>query len=254
MEQRNMSGRTDEGKEGQIKIRREAAKGGSAMNTVKMKKGLGLMLALVLGMAVGQAWADPNTSNDKDSLTITIQPNVDLGVDVDTGTTKFVTAGGNLTGTMALGATDYLVSPASVTILGNFNNQEVELAASGLDTWGIDADEAAEADKVQLYALFAVNKTSRPVEGEFGQGADARHLVTGAKMAGETLAGVENNDLTGNQFEIANADMTSGTNMDALTVGTLKQLWLRLDAPPTTTSDENQRIVVTLTAKSGLQF
>ncbi|MEK7745669.1 MAG: hypothetical protein AAB576_03310, partial [Elusimicrobiota bacterium] len=68
-----------------------------------------------------------------------------------------------------------------------------------------------------------------------------------------TLAGVENNDLTGNQFEIANADMTSGTNMDALTVGTLKQLWLRLDAPPTTTSDENQRIVVTLTAKSGLQ-
>ena len=210
------------------------------------------MAALVLGAVVGQAWADPNPANDRDSLTITIQPNVDLGVDVDTATTKFVAAGGNLTGTMALGATDYLVSPASVTILGNFSNQEVDVQAAGLDSWSVDADELAAQDQVQVYALFAVNKTSRPVEAEFGQGVDARHQVTGtAKVAGETLAGVENDDLVGNQFEIANLQMTSGTNMDGLAVGTLKQLWLRLDAPPATTSDENQRIVVTLSAVNG---
>lgn len=222
------------------------------MNRVKGWKGLGLSAALVLGAVVGQAWADPNTSNDKDSLTITIQPNVDLGVNVDTTTTKFVAAGGDLTGTMAIGATDYLVSPASVTILGNFGNQEVELAAAGLDTWGIDGDESAEADKVQVYALFAVNKTSRPVEAEFGQGADARHLVTvGAKKAGE-LPADEDNDLTDNQFEIADTSMTGGANVDGMAVdGSVKQLWLRLDAPSSTTSDENQRIVVTLTAING---
>ncbi len=224
------------------------------MNTVKMTKGLGLAMGLVLGAVVGQAWADPNAANDLGQFTVTIQPNVDLGVQVDTTTTKFVTAGGNLTGTMALGATDYLVSPASVTILGNFSNQEIELQAAGLDSWTVDGDETAAQDQVQVYALFAVNKTSRPVEAEFGQGGDARHLVTGLKMAGETLAGGEDDNLTGNQFEIANADMTSGTNMDGLTVGTLKQLWLRLDAPPATTSDENQRVQLTLTAKSGRQY
>ncbi len=222
------------------------------MNTVKWTKGLGLVMGLILGAAVTRAWADPNTSNDKDSLTITIQPNVDLGVDVDTATTKFVLPGGNLTGTMAIGATDYLVSPASVTILGNFSNQELDLQAAGLDTWTVDADEIAASDQVQVYAMFTVNKTSRPVEAEFGQGLDARHQVIGTvKTAGETLAGVENDDLTGNQFEIANLQMTSGTNMDGIAVGVLKQLWLRLDAPPATTSDENQRIVVTLTAVNG---
>jgi hypothetical protein len=251
MDQRMMTGRTSKGNEGKNDIRQEAAKGGSAMNTVKWAKGLGLVMGLVLGAAVGQAWADPNTSNDKDSLTITIQPNVDLGVDVDTTTTKFVTAGGNLTGTMALGATDYLVSPASVTILGNFSNQEVQVEAAGLDSWTVDADETAAQNQVQVYALFAVNKTSRPVEAEFGSDS-ARHLVTGAaQTAGEAVGAAENGDRTDNRYEIPVADMTSGTDMDGLAVGTLKQLWLRLDAPPSTTSDENQRVVVTLTAVNG---
>ncbi len=222
------------------------------MNTVKWTKGLGLVLGLVLGMAAGRAWADPNTSNDKDSLTITIQPNVDLGVDVDTTTTKFVAAGGNLTGTMALGATDYLVSPASVTILGNFSNQEVQLQAAGLNTWAVDEDETAGADSVQVYALFAVNKTSRPVEGEFGSDSGRHQVKAGVQTAGEPVgAATENNDRTDNRYEINNADMTSGTEMDGIAVGVLKQLWLRLDAPPTTTSDEDQRIVVTLTAVNG---
>ena len=224
------------------------------MNTVKWTKGLGLALGLVLGAVVGQAWADPNTSNDKDSLTITITPNVDLGVDISTATAEFGGAGaGVLVKTLALGSTEYLTASAGVTILGNFSNQEVELVAAGLDSWGVDTDEVDDAaDKVQVYALFALAKASRPVEGEFGQGGDARHQVTGtAKVAGETLAGVENDDLTGNKFEIANADMTNGTNMDGLTVGLTKQLWLRLDAPGVTTSDENQRIQVTLTAVNG---
>ncbi|HAH07720.1 MAG TPA: hypothetical protein DCM05_14565 [Elusimicrobia bacterium] len=205
-------------------------------------------------LALAGAWRAEAADPDLDSLTITIQPATDLGVDVDTTTARFseTDTPGTMTLALQMGATAYLVSPASVTILGNFNNQEVQMSAACLDSWTIDADETAEADKVQVYALFAVNKTSRPVELEFGQGSDGRHQVTGAqKLAGET-AGSENDDLTGNQFEIAAANtMAGGTNMDNLAVGTQKQLWMRVDAPPNSSSDDNQRVVVTLTAVTG---
>ncbi|HAH07719.1 MAG TPA: hypothetical protein DCM05_14560 [Elusimicrobia bacterium] len=218
-------------------------------------KAMGLLLAMgiaALGVMQAQA-ADP----DLDSLTITIQPATDLGVDVDTTTARLsdTDTPGTMSLTMQLGATAYLVSPASVTILGTFNNQEVQLKAACLDSWAIDADETAEADKVQVYALFSVDKASRPVELEFAQGGDARHLVTGTnKEAGET-AGSENDDLAGNQFEIAAANtMAGGTNMDNLAVGTQKQLWIRVDTPPTSTSEDQQRVQVTLTAVSGKTY
>jgi hypothetical protein len=142
-----------------------------------------------------------------------------------------------------------------VTILGNYNNQEVQLSAACLDSWAIDTDEIAKADKVQLYALFSVNKASRPVELEFGQGADRRHLVTSAvKVAGEAQ-GSEVDANTGNQFEIAAANaMTGGTSMDNLPVGAQKQLWMRVDAPPTSNSEDQQRLMVTLTAVNGKTY
>ena len=225
------------------------------MKTTKAMKTMGLMLAmgsLALWGVQAQA-ADP----DLDSLTITITPTTDLGVDVDTTTTRLndTDTPGTMSLSMQLGATAYFVSPATVTILGTFNNQEVQLKAACLDSWAIDADETAGADQVQVYALFSVDKTSRPVELEFEQGGDARHLVTGTnKEAGET-AGSENDDLTGNQYEIAAANtMAGGTNMDNLAVGTQKQLWIRVDTPPTSTSEDQQRVQVTLTAVSGKTY
>lgn len=209
-------------------------------------------LSLVLLLAL-PASADSVPANDSDALTISLVPVVDLGVDVDTGTARFSLSDtpGTLSLAMEMGAAAYLVSPATVTVLGNMNSQEVQLFAAGLDSWTLDTDETAEADKARLYALFAVDKASRPVEAEFGQGGDGRHLVTASpKTAGEAL-GEEDNDLDGNQFELADGGMSGGTNMDNMAVGSKKQLWLRLDAPPTTGSDEAQRIVVTLTAVSG---
>jgi hypothetical protein len=45
--------------------------------------------------------------------------------------------------------------------------------------------------------------------------------------------------------------MLSGANMDGLGVGAIRQLWLRFDMPPYTSSDENQRIQLTVTAVKG---
>jgi len=212
-----------------------------------------LTLLLLLAFSPASSYADPVPANDSDTLTIALAPVVDMGVDVDTATARFSVsdAPGSLATSIQMGATAYLVSPATVTVLGNFNNQEIQLSAASLDSWSLDTDESAETDQVQLYALFAVDKASRPVEAEFGQGGDGRHLVkTSAAPAGEP-SGSENNDLSDNRFEIADGGMTSGTNMDNLAVGSKKQLWLRVDAPPLTNSDEIQRIVVTLTAVNG---
>ena len=96
-----------------------------------------MLLGATLGLVSGDAWADPDSSNDSDSLTISVTPNVDLGVNVDTGTAKWE-GSADLTMTLATNATAYLASPATVTVLGTFNNQEVQVQGAALDTWALD--------------------------------------------------------------------------------------------------------------------
>ncbi len=208
------------------------------------------VLAFALALTAARAWAaDPDT----DAFTIRITPSVDYGVDVDTATTQFDTGdvAGDLDVTLSVGGTNYFIAPATVTVKGNFNNQELYLRAVGLDNWTVDADETAQANAVQLYGLFAVDKSSRPLEAEFASDT-ARHLITQtAQYAGED-SGTENNDRTDNRYEIANGDMTSGTNMDGLTVNTIKQLWLRVDSPAATDFVTAQQIQVIVSADSGV--
>jgi len=228
---------------------------------MKMMKAwmLGSLAMLVLG--AGPAWADPVPENDKDSLTITILPSLDFGVDIDTATTQFGSVALGSAKTLTLGTTEYLTAPAAVTVLGNFMNQELSVAAAGLDTWTVDTDDVAEADKVQVYALFSTLDNSVPTEAQFAQGGDYRHLVTGTpKWAGESL-GSENNDTTDNVFEIPSslpfsggteAGVGGGSDMDRLQVGNIRQLYLRVDAPPISSVSAEQEIQVTLTADSGV--
>lgn len=210
------------------------------------------VLVLLAALSPLGAFADPDPSNDSDALTISLTPAIDLGVDIDTSTVRFDASDtpGTLSLTLPLGATAYFISPATMTVLGNFNNQEVQLQAAGLDQWTVDGDEAANADALQVYALFAVNKASRPVEGEFGADS-ARHLVTGAPATAGETQGSESNLRTSNRYEIANGDMTDGADMDNLTVGTVRQLWLRADLPPFSSTEAQQRFVLTVTAVNG---
>ncbi len=219
------------------------------MNTTKVSRWmktavLGLM---VLGLAAGQAMAaDP----DSDSLTIAITPTLDFGVQLDTAATQ-MEGSSDLTTSMLLNATSFMLTPATMTILGDFNDQEVSLTAQGLDGWTVDTDEIIGSNSVQVYALFALNKSTRPLELEFDEGT-AQHLITGAaaKVAGEP-SGSEGNSGTDNTFEIATGAMSSGADMDGMAVGTQRQLWLRVDTPSDTSVTGAQRIQVTLTAANG---
>lgn len=176
-----------------------------------------------------------NPANNSDSITITVVPTVDVGVSIDTGNV-------NLTFVLAMGATDFTVSPATVTILGNIQPQEIELEAVNVGAspvWTLDTDEIADIDELQVYALFSVDRTTRPHENDF---AGAKNLVTSsAKRAGKALGAGPNQNFE-NQSMIGEADM------DNLQVGTQRQLWLRIDTPPLTTTAATQEISITATA------
>ena len=89
------------------------------------------------------------------------------------------------------------------------------------------------------------------MELEFGQGEDGRHQVTGSAAKAGEPQGAEDDSDTDNQYEIAGGDMLDGTSMDNLAVGTQKQLWIRVDAPPESDWDLAQQVQVTLTAVTG---
>ena len=223
--------------------------------TKRPKKLAGCLLAAALGLLwAGGAWAafpEPDT----DSLTITITPSVDLGVDVDTGTTRFSVTDtpGTMSLSLPLGNTAYFVSPATVTILGNFNNQEVQVVAQALDNWAVDTDQDAKAEKAQLFALFAADKDAHPTEADFDSDAGRHQVLTGAQYAGEP-DGSESNLRVNNRYEIDDGSMAGGggAEMDNLAVGTVRQLWMRIDAPPFSAWSGPERFVVTLTAMSGV--
>src|SRR5688572_29585491 len=114
-------------------------------------------LALLLPLSLPAA-ADPNPSNDSDSITLAISPVIDIGLSIDT-------AAVDLSLLMAMGATDFVAAPATVTVLGTFQPQEIEVQAvnaSPSPVWTLDFDETAGADQVQLYMLFSVGRSSRP--------------------------------------------------------------------------------------------
>lgn len=198
------------------------------------------LLALSLLTAPTAAFADLSPGNDSDALTIRITPAADLGVTVDT-------ANVTLDFTMDMGATAYTLLPATVTIVGNISPQELDIRGgnnSADPQWSLDLDETAAIDELQLYALFSVGRSSRPAEGDF---AGVKNLVTTAL----TRAGTPGGALPNGNFE--NNAMAGGADMDALPLGAKRQLWLRLDAPPYTSTTSEQSFTLTVTAtRSGM--
>jgi len=196
-----------------------------------------LLLAVLVPFCalVPDVAADSDPSNDSDALTLTITPVVDIGVDIATGSV-------DLDFTLPLGATDYTLLPATVTVLGNARFQELELSAQNLNaspSWSLDEDEAVGADQLQLYGLFSVDRSSNPLEAEF---SGVKNLLTGTPKR----AGFAGSDGPDGDFE--NSQMTGAADMDRMTPTSQRQLWFRLDTPPLSSTDEQQRIQIVITA------
>lgn len=210
------------------------AKGGRARGPLAaFMSGLAALAAAAL-LALPAA-ADPNPANDSDSVVIHITPQPDLGVTVDT-------ANVTLDFTMVMGATSYTLKPATVTVLGNITPQELDVQGGNISAspvWALAANETPALDVLRLYALFSVARDSQPAETDF---SGAKNLVTtGIKRAGMASGAAPNQN-----FE--NNNMAGGADMDSMPVGAVRQMWLRIDAPPTTSTTSEQDFTVTLTA------
>lgn len=206
-----------------------------------------LTAGLLALLPAGSAFADPVPSNDQDSITVAITPLVDLGVEIDTATARFshADAPGDLAVALDLGATAYLISPATVTIVGNIQPQELDVSAQLSGGWTLAADEIGGIDQLQAYALFAVDRTSAPLEAEF---AGAKNLLTAAAKRAGGSPGVQ----ADGSFE--NDAMTGAADMDNILLSApSRQLWLRLDTPAISTTDQDQELVITINAtRTGL--
>lgn len=174
--------------------------------------------------AVNVVWAQDGT------IRITVTPAIEYGVVVDTASLAF---------TLGAGAPAFTTSPIGVRAVGNAQPMELDLQAAIVSSapWSLAAVETPQADALRVYALFSdVSRSTRPADSDF-IGATER-LVTGApRRAGGRDGG-------GAGFE----SPALGADMDGLAVGDPRRLWLRLDAPPASTTAMPQRLTITITA------
>lgn len=205
-----------------------------------------MALAIVLGLAV---CADAGT---KDSLMVTITPNVYYAVLISTGN-----VGLNL-GTVELKASTQTVNPSTVTIQSSYAKTELKLegaiAHSGAGTeWTFSIDSTTyETDKLAAWAVFTdTSVVSAPSQssGYFNgtePGADADLIGSAQQHVGETGG-------SGTRF-LAGIGDSGYKPMDAIPNDTTdlaasrSHLWLMFRLPGGSTSPDAQNITLTLTA------
>ncbi len=212
------------------------------MTKVKMSA---VLIGLLMMFASGTGWSTADSTNDSDSLTIRITPNVDKGVQIDTGTYD---SGGYISlGTVDLYKSTFTVRPATVTILGNLGssglNSGQELDVSGTITggWTFDTtpdvaeDTGGELDALAVYLLFSdTTLGAAPSAVEFDSGS-------GAFNGTSTRAGGSSGN--GAIFEHAG---TGSTDMDDLSAGDTMHLWLYFRLPSQTSTGSAQDVMITL--------
>ncbi len=206
-----------------------------------------LGMALMV-MVTGRAWATTNSANNQDSLTITILPNIDRGVSIDTNTEIMDL------GTVDLGVTTQTVRPATVTILGSMSSdgsqttgQELDLSLtfSPVGGWSLDTSPTIdstsnETDAIAVYALFSDTTLSlAPTAAQFV--AENGAFTTTLARAG---GGVGN----GTRFEKTGGGALPGDGMDHLSTGDKAHLWMLFRLPNVTTVTDAQEITLTATA------
>ena len=211
------------------------------------------MLAAALGLlslGAAKGWAlDPVASNNTGVFTVRIQPNVDLGVTVNTAGAAWV-GSADLDVGMDLSAEKLLGTGVLLTVAGNFQNQEFALSAANAATWALDTDETAAEDQLRLYGLIGANQTAAPASALFN---GVPNLITNALAnAGQSNANEPSaSPGAGHVYEFLDNQAPEYAQIDNLAVLTARRLWLRANTPPTTTTDVQQAFTVTVTATSG---
>ncbi len=210
---------------------------------MKLRKSAAIVfLMLLASVGVKQAWAI-----NPDQITITIAPTAAMNVSIATTSIQWNSGDTDMDLSLALGTTDYLVKPATVTYTGTFGGAEIDVTGSLSGGWSIDADATAQEDQLQVYALFSHISTTTaptvPTDYTDGTGASGDQVTTGARRFGQS-----GGDDAGNDSAFQEASYSGAS--ENWNSGDSKHLWLRMDLPPTSTTGATQTLVVSLTAVS----
>lgn len=226
--------------------------------------------ALALGLlAAGTARADSNSLDDAASLTLTVSPNVNYSVVIDTASTTLGL------GAVDLGLSTFTVRPATVTFGGNITvGHEANLSAAISGGWSFNASgsvstqTAGGLNLINLYALFTSTKlATAPNSDTFGDpdaigGPETRAAIApGAAAAtfGPLRAGLSGGGAGAvtNNFECGivgdcSKDMDSIDTLSGETNSAKAHLWFFIRMPSSTNTGATQSIQVTLTHTLGV--
>jgi hypothetical protein len=198
----------------------------------QIKIGLGLLF-LALGTTAQAATSD--------QITITLTPSVNMNIAITTTTVQWNSGDTDLNLSLALGVTDYLVRPATVTYTGSFANAEMDIdGVDNMADWQFDANDVPSENDVQVYVLFSTTDTATaPTLVQFTEDADDR------LNDASTRVGATSGDNTDGNHLNTGFDASGNEN---LANNEMNHMWIRIDMPPTSTVTSQQDFSILLTA------
>lgn len=214
----------------------------------KMKKlSVALAVTMGLGLFAAKAWAINPTQ-----FTVTITPNISMDVAVSTASVDWNSgATDTLDLTLAMDTTDYMVSPATVTLTTTFSNTELNInGVDNMPDWSFSTDGTHGANVLAVNALLgSTSDTSAPATSDYtyGIGATGDQIVTTAQSGGSARRyGLSGSDDGANNSAYQNSGYSSAS--ENLNNGDSRHLWLKLMTPTTTGSSNTQSFSVVITA------
>jgi len=221
--------------------------------TKKIARTLTLGMMAISGILLGiiqHASATDISSNNATAIMIRITPHTDQGVEISSGDVNT-----NL-GTVNLGASTQTVNPATVTVVGNMTNTELNMSGSITGGWSYDNNQtrtstAGAANLLNVWATFtSISTASAPSQGDeyFRVGVDTgAKLLSSNNSFASTAVGLNGSSGLG-RFE--NNEGGLG-DMDSMNPGNQRHLWLFFRTPPTTSLSAEQSINFVLSTRAG---
>jgi hypothetical protein len=219
-------------------------------------KGRGKNILAVLSLLAALLCSPlPSRAADSDALQITLSPVVSLSVTISTDAVLWRNEGGGADipgldlGGLDMGATVYMVRPATFTVSTNFSAAELDVQGVAMDlgAWSFDSDGTAEQDKLQVYALMgATSKHEAPALSDFDDGS-ADDVGDQVIAAPRRYGRAGSDDGTNNSVFQKSSYSWASENLGQ---DEQRHLWLRLDLPPSTSDTGLKTFGITLTVKA----
>ena len=211
-----------------------------------------------LGIALGVGWAQKASAYtplfvSSDSLTITITPNAQYRLDIDTTNSSLDL------GFVDLDQDTFTVKPATVTIGSTFATTDVRVVTQISGGWTLDTNTASkEQNALQAWGVFTDTSaaTTGAVQALGGAFSGTQPDTDGSDVLG--LGVVYAGTAGGKTQHVLTPGAASYKSMDAIPSYSVDEaaskayLWLKFHLPPATTVTNAQEVTITLGAAAPL--